>query len=237
MSKGRETFSLFLIILIFGSGLAIFVWNLMLGKDLSKPPTFDLSAYDDMSSFDEIRENLIEPQMKPEEEVAPPVEIVEDVVEVVDVDKVELESGKIYFKDSFRLNTAFETTELIASFLEDFDGFEEVVVKNIEAEKVLEIELPALKREELIAELEANEQIEKVAMLEPPVWQVELKTELYEPAVVDMFTPYNGVVINTVFDSKKDFIAEIDLTEVEITDEVLDKLESEYSDVLEIVRP
>jgi len=201
MNKTRETFSLFLIILIFGSGLAIFVWNLMLGKDLSVPPKFDLSAYNDMSGFDRVKESLIESQIKKDEEEAPPVEMVENVV--VEVDKVELERNKIYFKDSFRLNTAFETTELITSFLEDFEGFEDSVVNNIEAEKVLEIELPAINREELIFKLEKNEQIEKVAMLEPPVWQVELKTELYEPAVMDMFTPYNGVIINTVLNQQK----------------------------------
>ena len=233
MNKKRETFSLFLIILIFGSGLAIFVWNLMLGKDLSVPPSFDLSVYDDMSSFDKIKESLIEPQAKEEEEEAPPVEIVEEV----EADKVGLKNGKIYFKDSFRLNTAFETTELIASFLEDFKGFEDVLVNNIEAEKILEIELPAINREELISQLEENEQIEKVTMLEPPVWQVELKTELYESAVMDMFTPYNGVVINTVFESAKDYIAEIDMSEIDISEEVLEKMEAEYSDVIKIVRP
>ena len=233
MNKKREAFSLFLIILIFGSGLAIFVWNLMLGKDLSVPPSFDLSVYDDMSSFDKIKESLIEPQLKEEEAETPPVEIVEDV----EADKVGLKNGKIYFKDSFRLNTAFETTELIASFLEDFKGFEDVLVNNIEAEKVLEIELPAINRAELISQLEENEQIEKVTMLEPPVWQVELKTELYESAVMDMFTPYNGVVINTVFESAKDYIAEIDMSEIDISEEVLEKMEAEYSDVIKIVRP
>lgn len=232
MNKTRETFSLFLIILIFGSGLAIFVWNLMLGKDLSVPPEFDLSAYDDMSSFEEIKENLIEPKSKDEPETPPPVEMAE--VEVTDV---ELESGKIYFKDSFRLNTAFETTALISSFLEDFEGLEDVLVDNTEAEKILEIELPALNREVIIAELEENEQIEKVAMLEPPVWQVELKTELYETAVMDMLTPYNGVIVNTVFNTATDYVASLDIKGMKISEDVLTKMEKEYSDVITVIRP
>jgi len=241
MNKTREAFSLFLIILIFGSGLAIFVWNLMLGKDLSIPPKFDLSAYDDMSAFDEIKENLFtEPAKKDLEnsESLSPEEINEAEVALVLEEREQMDLGIIYFKDSFRLNTAVETTNLISSFLDDFPELKELEIENLESKKIIEVELPAINREGLIVDLEENNsQIKKVTMLEPPVWQIELIDEMYEKAVLDMLLPYNGVVVKTVFDSDSEYIAEVDIKELEISEDILDKLENEYSDVITLVRP
>ena len=232
MNNLRQTIVIFIIILIFGSGLAIYVWNLMQGKNLAEPPNFDLSAYDDMSAFDEIKDNLFVPVQEVD---LPPVEIDE---ESAGIDEgFILEQGNIYFKKSFYLSTAGETNSLIASFLSDFDGFDGVNVENLEALNRVEVEFPSLDREEIIKELEQNESIQKVTVLEPPVWEIILAEGLYELATIDLLAPYNGVLIKSVFPQNEEYIARISINDLEISETVLDKLELEYSDVLTVVRP
>ncbi|KKQ80785.1 MAG: hypothetical protein UT02_C0002G0010 [Parcubacteria group bacterium GW2011_GWC2_38_7] len=55
MQGTKQTIYTFLLILIFGSGLAIYVWNRIQGRDLSQPPNFDLSAYNKFELTDNLR--------------------------------------------------------------------------------------------------------------------------------------------------------------------------------------
>lgn len=239
MNNLKQTIVLFLVILIFGSGLAIYVWNLIHGKNLAEPPQFDLSAYDDMSTFDEIRENLFNTEI-PEE--VPPEVVIEEVAsaDLLESETIQSQSENenyLYFKNSFKLGTVSETNALIVSFLSDFPGFQDAKIDNLEALKNVKVELPALNREEIIESLEKNEQIEKVAVIEPPIWELTLVPGLYQEALVDLLSAYNGVLIKTDFPESGEYIARIDLSELQTEESVLDKMETEYSDVVTFVKP
>lgn len=57
----RQSIGIIAIIIVVAAGLVIFIWNFLHGRDLSKPPQFDLSAYDNPPSLKEIGEYLNKP--------------------------------------------------------------------------------------------------------------------------------------------------------------------------------
>lgn len=57
----RQSIGIIAIIIVVAAGLVIFIWNFLHGRDLSKPPKFDLSAYDNPSGLKEIGEYLNKP--------------------------------------------------------------------------------------------------------------------------------------------------------------------------------
>jgi hypothetical protein len=229
MKSLRETAIIFFIIIVLASGMSIYVWNLIQGKNLAKPPEFDLSIYDELPNLDNVRDYIINSSKKALE--PEPVQVIELP------DEVQLAPGYIYFSSPFRLRSAEETSTLIKSFLSDFPSLAETSIEDLEAKILLEVEIPALEREEHIRQLEESPAIAKVAVLEPPIWQVKLNQGLYSADAAALIQSISSDLrIRNDFVKDGDFIARVKYEPTEEIALVLDRLEKEYSDVVKVIR-
>lgn len=238
MQTTKQTIYNLIIILIFGSGLAIFVWNKIQGRDLSQPPNFDLSAYDDFALTAELEKRanaeinpLIEKLINEKKVEATAETIVEEPV------GAELESGYIYFRDSFRSTSVLETNKLIKSFLKDFPALKDVVVENLEANIKAKIEVPALGREVLLADLKLEPDVLSLEIIEAPIWQIAFKDGKTDIEMTAFFDKYQGVKVQSTEAEVKieNYIARIKISDLNLDQAVIDKLQKEYSDVIKVV--
>ncbi|NQT50255.1 hypothetical protein HQ571_06195 [Candidatus Kuenenbacteria bacterium] len=113
MKNDKDNFILIAVAAIFIGGLVIYGWNFINGKDLSRPPEFDLSVYDDTSWLTGDESNKAKQG------------------EIGQQDKADLETGYIYFKDSFQLSSVEQTNKFIKVFLQDFEGLENLPIENL----------------------------------------------------------------------------------------------------------
>lgn len=236
MQINRQTISTLLIIIIFSSGLAIFIWNKIQGKDLSQPPNFDLSVYDNFELDDELNKLTNDelqkimaqtPESETEKTVEAPVEVKESET---------LEKGYIYFRDSFRANTVEETNDLIKSFLKDFPELLTLPVENFETTNKIKVSIPALSREEILTSIKTENSVLKVEVLEAPIWTIEFK-DFLETAEIDEFIKKYPELVRQEEAKKiyKDYVARVKIPVLEADSNLLEKLQKEYSDVLEVV--
>ena len=119
------SFSLIILAIIFGAGILIWTYNYIQGQDLSKPPKFDLSAYDTLTwptpdelfgGFDEVDDIVDELQgnnAKKGEELANE----EDFFDEKEIDFI---SSSIYFSTFFKNEKADQTKVAVDNFLLDF---------------------------------------------------------------------------------------------------------------------
>jgi len=234
--KTKETIFTFLAILILASGLSLFVWNRLHGKDLSKPPKFDLSAYENYdlpknisAVVNEELENTLNKKAGGEQNNATQIEQPPASTE-------EFTQGYIYFKDSFKGENLATTEELINKFLQDFSELKEFPVDDFDKIIKVEVELPALGREELLKALSSDTLINKVDVVEPPIWQIEFKGAGYEKEFVEYLKQYKDLKVkNSSRQTMLGYIAKVALSDIQLKPEMLEKLQKEYSDVVKIV--
>ena len=135
MSNDKDNYILILVAAIFIGGLLIYGWNFINGRDLSKPPEFDLSVYDDTS------------WLKGED--------------IVQEEVVELEAGYIYIKDSFQLSTVEQTNKFIKVFLQDFSGLESQPIENLN-NKIVQNNLTYIARVKYVGVEGLDKTLEKI---------------------------------------------------------------------------
>ncbi len=239
MSTKKENFFAFLLILIFASGLAIFVWNKIQGRDLSKAPNFDLSAY---NSIDLV--NDLDPSIKKQisSELARAMKskdkgenLFADKINVDNNDKG-LSSGFIYFKDSFRLENNTKTTNMIQSFLDDFPELKGAMLENFDVFKTIKIELPALERDKILEEVKAHELVADVLLVKAPVWQINFKLGRNEEEIQNFINNFPDVkmlpIERTIVEG---YVARASIKELKLEPAFIEKMQKEYSDVITIL--
>lgn len=218
----KQTFFIVLIVVILCSAFILYVWNAIHGRNLAEPPEFDLSIYNDPRTVIDfsILDKKVEEPKELKEELPPASE------------KNKLEAGYLYFKDSFRLQTVAETDSLLNDFLQDFPALKDLAIENLEAQNLVEIELPALDRNELLEQLEELDLVERVAPLEPPVWQVKLTQSMYGANIESLFQKFEGIKIKSEIASDLEYIARLKYAELENVETDLENLKKNFGDVV-----
>lgn len=218
----RNVIGLLILIVVFGSGWIIYGWNRLQGRDLNQAPQFDLSEYDRYSEKFKIEE--IKAESKQSEESVPPEET-----------KISLESGVIYFKSSFRMPTAAETERLIKDLLAEYPELKNLTLENLEAKKIVDIELPIKNREKILGLIEKDKLVESLTAKEAPVWEVAIKELKYLGEWETFMQEFGDVKVVSKFSGNMDYIAKMYLPEERAALETtLQRLKQNYGDVLEI---
>lgn len=234
MKTNKNTFTLILLAVIFGGGILIYSWNYLHGKNLNKAPEFDLALYEDPSwytdklsgAFHRLQGNQAQSATEPKEVEAQDLAPSEAVLEN------NLEEGYIYFKNSFRLATAKETNDLIASFLQDFSQLKNLPIENLEALDKIKIELPAMGREKIIEKIKISKLVQGVEADTPPQWIVSLAKPMFRgdaEAWLQAISP--DILLITEFPSGLEYIARADYRGIDKIEDILYKLKNDYSDV------
>jgi len=237
MQINKQTIFTFLIILVFGSGLSIYVWNKIQGRDLAQPPNFDLSAYNNFELNAEIDKRANEELQKIMAAKAQP-DIVQPEVEVVETQKLEtdFEPGYIYFRNSFGSTSVTETNSLIKSFLKDFPELKDAIIDNFETQLKAKVEIPALGREELLKNIKTEPEVLSVEVVEAPIWQVVFKGGKTEIEITEFFKKFPDIKVQPAAPkiTIENYVARIKISDLKLEQAFLDKLQKEYSDVLKV---
>jgi len=123
LQKTKQTISLFILLVVFGSGFAIWGYNRVHGIDLSQPPEIDMTQFQNIDQILGISEAEFQENYGVQEtavldqsgsEIQNPV----------------LEPG-IYFSNFFRKKTATETTEQIKSILTSYSSLVDLPIELI----------------------------------------------------------------------------------------------------------
>ncbi|MBT5337719.1 hypothetical protein HN858_02025 [Candidatus Falkowbacteria bacterium] len=151
MEKPFDTFIKIFIVVVVTSGLIIYGWNLMHGRNLAKAPQIDLSAYEDGGFYVETWKNdnaevgeylssLIEQEAERLKK--------EKAAEAIQVEQLQFEivTGYIYFKDSLGLSNKEQTDKLIKTFLEDFPELKDLSIENFQNNKIISDEVTYIAR-------------------------------------------------------------------------------------------
>ncbi|MBU1132346.1 hypothetical protein KKC32_03840 [Patescibacteria group bacterium] len=213
-----------LIIAVFVSGLGIYFFNLAQGKNLADPPQVDLSAYDmAFAKFNEVFQNVSKLDAVPDK----PTESAPEVIA-----ENNYGSGAIYFKNSFRMNTAVETDELIRKFLLEFPESENLSIENLQAKNKIEVEIFLKNMEQTVADLQADEDVVSVINVEDGKWQIEFKEPKYENEVFAFLTGRKSVKLACDFPKNEEYVAKLDYSGISGIETFLEKLKADYSDIV-----
>ena len=149
MNSNYQKFLTIFLLLIFGSGLAIYVFNLLQGRDLSKSPNFDLSVYNQAPKLIPPSTDLVDSSGVEEKPVS---EFIDNQVRVL-------------FRDSFRADKAVETENRLRNFLADFTELKNKEFQVLGATKQFSVNLLSAKTESLIAELAQKTEVAEAEIL------------------------------------------------------------------------
>jgi len=243
MSIKKENFFAFLLLLIFASGLAIYVWNRLHGKDLSVPPNFDLSAYNSVNlgqGFDSEIKKQIEVEIQRVLEARKNNARVEEKVVGASEEKKEnaspFESGYIYFKDSFRLGDVDKTNALLQSFVSDFPELKLVTIDNFDLFPSIKIEVPALGREQVVEKIKTQEGVSDLIVLEAPLWQINFKTNKSELEIAEFLKDFPEIkMVPLEKRTIEGYVARAAISYLKLEPTFIEKMQKEYSDVLTIM--
>ncbi|MFH0779928.1 MAG: hypothetical protein V1928_03670 [Parcubacteria group bacterium] len=192
---------LILIIVVFASGLLIYGWNYMHGRDLSKPPEFKASSFPDLNDYfkmEEVAKNLFGDELNGNNTLATG----NGAGQVA-----QPKNSYVYFKNSFRLQTAGQTNELIKSFLNDFPELKKSPVENLLSRKIVNIDLPALNKSLLTSKIKRNKE---AALFDEKTGDLQFKQEKYQNEVlIFLETISPEIILKTKFPDESDYIARI----------------------------
>jgi hypothetical protein len=237
----RIRLSFIAVAVIFGSAVLIWSYNRIQGRDLSQPPDFDLSAYNEL---DWATPEEIWPELAQESEPEPDPEAQAEFIEKF-ADKVEeaqtqappvvLLPHSIYFSNHFKGQTSQETRGLIENFIQDFAPLSIGQVEDLYGQKCYEVELPVEGREELLAAIELHETIERFEVAEQgaPYFDLCFRQAKYLNDVKAFLTDYPAVIFQAQEVEVGDYVARLIYDPAnEEQKPVVAKLQQEYSDVV-----
>ena len=223
----KEKAMLGLVIIVFGSGLGIYVWNLIQGRDLGKSPQFDLSAYDNVPELQAIGEyldgnkgqNAIVPVVEEEKTVAPT-----------------LSAGYIYFRPSLQGGDYIETKKMVENFLKDFPLLQKMSanVEYLDYMKLLNVQLPDVGQEEIVQQLELDASVASVNNVDGLDYTVEFKKEKKLSEINTFLATYPAVKLKAPLVEESDYIARLNYGDKLPLSSELGKLKSDYSDIVTI---
>lgn len=213
----REQASLVILAIIFGSGFIVYFWNLAQGKDLSKPPKFDLSAYDIKFPRPAVPGYIITP--------APTESPVQESLPA---------EHEIYFKPSFRAMTAAETEKRVTDFLNDFPAFQPFKFEDLESKRLIVAAFKPEFRTELLEALKTSPEILKFTEQGNNQLEIELKSKHYYEELKKILPRYDALVVMTEFKNETGFIGKIDFVDKTGKESELEKMKKEFFDLVEV---
>ncbi|MFA6537621.1 MAG: hypothetical protein WCT18_04480 [Patescibacteria group bacterium] len=160
----KETFYKILLLVVFGSGLLIFLWNLAQGRNFAKSPQIDLAQFE----FILPEKNEEHPSVV----VEPPKEAKTDLFQ-------ELPVGYVYFLQKFASSTAKETVEKINGFLEQFVSLDGENLEDLQAQKEFKIKISDPIVRNFVLALLQKESRWQVLPEEPPYWRLIFVEPIY----------------------------------------------------------
>jgi len=220
----KELVLVAILIIVFGSGFAIYFYRVAKTGEWQVRPELDLSMYENPgAALGELKQTIISID-------APVTEGKEVVVEPV------MEEPGVYFKkDFFTKNTFDELALQMNLFLADFPSLQNIPVRYLSTSKDIEIELPSVGRDKLIKDFENNILIEKIEMVAPPVWKLTFRQEKLAGEVSKFLENFSEVKLKSVLPDNSGYIALIGVTDFVKSQSDLEKLGKEYSDVVKVV--
>lgn len=115
LTRGKYYLSI-MVLIIFGSGLLLFGWHALHGRNLGKPPKFDLSKYEDTAWYTESMDQAYAGWLK----ASAPVENGLPVDQTPAAKVAEQETGYVYFRSGFCQLAGAAANDLIKKFLQNY---------------------------------------------------------------------------------------------------------------------
>jgi hypothetical protein len=220
--------------IIFGSAILILGYSLIMGKDLTKPPEFDLSAYDELKWGNP--EELFRKLLVSEENNSNPglsEKFIEKVSEEINNDYI-FETRSIYFSQYFVADTAQKTRANLDNFILDFPELKIYRIVDLLEQKCYSVKMPVESREDIVEKLKADLQIEKIEVAAAPYYEVCFYQAKYD-GEADVFLKNYGLNLDNL-NSIPEYIAYLSFgDDVGKIKELLEKLKLDYSDVILVV--
>jgi len=216
-----------------GAGALIWGYNFVQGKNLAKPPVFDLSIYDELRipHPDELfREN-------DNAELNNITNTGEADSGKLEVDEFIYQYNSIYFSKFFRGETPIETNKNLKDFIGDFVWLNQFEVKDLIAKKCFVINVPLENRSEILGQLKSHELVNSVepGLKGAPEFDLCFIEDNYIQVVNDFLHNFETVDLIGI-EELLDHIAVINFgDDFELLKEKLDKFQLEYSDVVKVV--
>lgn len=196
----------------------------MHGKNLAVPPEFSASSFPNLEDYIKLGDFLNVGNQPANNQTA-------------NVDSkvaASPDAGYIYFKNSFRLDSAAQTDQLVASFLKDFTELKGLPLENLEAKKIVVIDLSVVKNTNtVVAKIKKNAAVKS---FDVKTNALEFKQEKYQEEVVNFLKIISpDITLKTEFQNNLDYIARLNYTgsKVDLTS-VLKKLKDGYGDVVSV---
>ncbi len=238
MKEYFEKFILVVIVGVIGAGLLIYTWNFFHGRNLAVPPKLDLSTFEPGGDF---YDNWEKRNVKVEEVLAGQLEkkvqeqklIQAENNPVTKVETLQVEKF-IYFNNTFLKDSLEKTDDSLRKFLQNFPDMENSEIEYLQDFITWHIKLPVENREKLLNDLQTNEQVLELKVVEPPVWSLTFKEPMFIinlNSLLNKISPDIEVSISTK-SYNPDYVAKIRYDQLVNVEKSIDKLKSEYSDVI-----
>jgi len=213
----KEIIGKTLLVIIFGSGLVLYVWNMAHGKNSAVPPTFDLSAYD--TAMPKI---VADPDVAAKD--APSAE--PDKKEFV------LEKNKLYFKKSFRAMTAAGTQKMIADFLKDFPSLKALPFEDFEAKSKIQFSFRPEDKSALLDAMKNAVFVSKYSELPDNQLEVELDEPIYLDELKSVLPRFELMIVLTDFSNSSDYIGKLNYQDAVGKESDLEKIKKDFADLV-----
>jgi len=228
-----------MVIIVFGAALMIWGVNMFQGRNLSKAPVFDLSAYDNLNLPDpkEVLGRLKnEPAGEEKVETA-----TDDKTALVDELKNKIETASalkqrsLYFATTFQAETPEVTKKMVDNFLQDFPFLKNAPYEDLAALKCVAVVLPVENRHDLLKTLTKQVFDESLTVLVAPNFSGCFKSPKYYESIVKILQTYPDVKWVTTAPHVQ-YIARLDLTSVWNNNvDAIKKLGTDFGDVVKVV--
>ncbi len=230
------------VFVVFASGLIIFGYNYILGKDFSKSPQFDLSMYDnvevvDPAVVDKLMKSM-DPQITAILEDKEPEKINQALVDELK-NKIEqaaaLKKQSLYFSTYFQAETPEATKKMIDNFTQDFPILKNAPYEDLAALNCFVVVLPVENRASLVKTLEKQVFDQSFNVLEAPNYSGCFKTPKYYEAIVAILKNYPELKWLTTAPTIK-YSVRLDVSGIikEHLEEIK-KISTEYADVIKFI--
>lgn len=193
-----EKLALIMLVVVFGSGLLIWGYNKLQGNDLSDPPDFDLSAYDELSwpSVAEVGQVFFDDGG--DDAASSEADLVAALAEKIRINEaVALEPTAVYFSSYFRGDTWAETQRNIASFLDDFEPLQGATIVDIVADTCFDVHVDLEGRLDTLESLRKDTSIVSVDSVPEhgDIFTVCFDQPYYTSEIDSLFASYDAITV------------------------------------------
>lgn len=235
----QQTKVIYLIVvlaIICGSGLLIWLFNFFQGNNLSQPPQFDLSEYNDLgwATPSQVFAKLFADKQIKEEAKD---KFIEEFEQTYIKKDIEFEQNAVYFQESFKGQTAQETRHLIDNFSQDFPELKNCSYHDLAAQKCYSIKISADDQPTVLASLQASS-VAAVNKIEPSDCNYELcfGIPVYASEAAGYVRNYPLVAFEAPANEDLDYIAYLKCENSnEALSKTFNKLKTDFSDLVKVI--